>query len=155
MVGVSDQRSPPSLTLPSAEEELAMTPAPYIYIHTTRTPWKLSPSKGGSTLYDSYELRAVTQQLNRTIQGSQVMYSPCASHTKFTYPFRACLDRVYKENTRTPKRVTGAVAVGSTMGDDINLKGRRKFMPYLWKKLMRKFLGKKAPVWMCARNHVG
>lgn len=83
------------------------------------------------------------------------MYSPRPNHTKFTYPFRACLDRVYKENARTPKRVTGAEAVGSTIRDDINLKGRRKFMPHLWKKLMRKFLGNKAPVWMCTRNQVG
>lgn len=152
MAEISDQRNPPSPIYSLVDKELTMTPAPYIYVQATRTPSWLTPSRGGSTLYDSYELKAVTQQLNRTIHHSQVMYSPYATHTKFTYPFRGYLDRVYQENASTPKRITGTGGASSTIGDALNLKGRRKFMPYMWKKLKLRFLGKAAPLWMCTRN---
>ncbi|PQQ20478.1 hypothetical protein Pyn_22277 [Prunus yedoensis var. nudiflora] len=36
--------------------------------HTLSPIWRLSPRHNGSTLYDSYELRAVTHQLNKAIQ---------------------------------------------------------------------------------------
>ncbi|KAF5190779.1 hypothetical protein FRX31_019632 [Thalictrum thalictroides] len=147
------QRELPSITHNSVEKELTMTPAPYFNFQTHKPVWKLSPWNGGSTLYDSYELRAVTQQLNRTIQGSQTMYSPCLNHTKFIYPFRGYLDRVYKENAKTPKQLTASKSGDSAVKDKPKSLGMRKFMPRLWRTFKRMFFSKNvAAVCVCNQS---
>ncbi|KAF9608809.1 hypothetical protein IFM89_011847 [Coptis chinensis] len=144
MQGIQNQRDPPSTTYTLVEKELTMTPAPFIRFQAQPPTWKLSPWNGGSTLYDSYELRAVTQQLNRTIQGSQTMYSPCPNHVKYIYPFRGYLDRLYKENAKTPKQVTRSKADGSIIEDDKSTSNtKRNFMPRWWRRFKLTFRSKK------------
>ncbi|PQQ20470.1 hypothetical protein Pyn_22269 [Prunus yedoensis var. nudiflora] len=72
--------------------------------HTLSPIWRLSPRHNGSTLYDSYELRAVTHQLNKAIQASK------ASSPHYMYCFNSPfytqgLSRVSKQNVETPKRI--------------------------------------------------
>ncbi|KAM1427197.1 hypothetical protein ACFX11_019576 [Malus domestica] len=52
--------------------------------------WRLSPSHNGSTLYDSYEFRAMTHQLNKAILVSKASLQG--------------LSRIAKRRAKTPKR---------------------------------------------------
>ena len=67
---------------------------------------RLSPSYKGSALYDSYELQAVVRQLNRAIQGPKSFSSPPYA-SNLRSPFRRKqLNRIYRENKSSPKRLT-------------------------------------------------
>ncbi|KAK9090861.1 hypothetical protein Sjap_024038 [Stephania japonica] len=125
---------------------------PYHHHHQKQplTPTrKLSPWNGASTLYyDSYELRAVTQQLNATIKNTSVasrssLLSPRVSPCRLKYPTRfplwRCLDRMYEENARKgrQRRVVGCGAV-NTAANHENKKSL--FIPRLWSKIKRTFL---------------
>ncbi|KAL6318685.1 hypothetical protein AAG906_001158 [Vitis piasezkii] len=139
-----DPRSPPSVismdhVLPAgepAEQPAGMTHSPSTYVvqFQTRNPiWRLSPWHNGSTLYDSYELKAVTHQLNKAIQqaSTAASSSPYVSHLKS--PFcRQRLDSIYKQATKTQRRISG----GQAPHDRNPSAGRaRGFVTRLWKKL--------------------
>ncbi|OVA00769.1 hypothetical protein BVC80_9083g61 [Macleaya cordata] len=142
MEKASKKRDPPPTMNFSDDKQLVMTPTSYyLNFKPLTTPiWKLSPRNGGSTLYDSYELRAVTQQLNRTIRCSQTCSSTYPSQLKSPFvPFERRLDRIYKENAKTPKRVVCSRSVGGAISK-AKLGKTKSFIPRLWKKVKRTFL---------------
>ncbi|WCJ35872.1 hypothetical protein M5689_017099 [Euphorbia peplus] len=64
--------------------------------------FRLSPQHNGSTLYDSYELRAVTDQLNRAMQNLNSTSPSFMTYLKSPFYGRR-LNRIYKENGKTQK----------------------------------------------------
>ncbi|KAG9439825.1 hypothetical protein H6P81_019990 [Aristolochia fimbriata] len=105
--------------------------------------WRFSPwhEGKGSTLYDSYEFRAVTKQLNQVLQGTEITKTPCPSYIRSSYPLRRCLSRLYKENAKAPRQVTCPVVNASQLQrQTCNRKGRRSIIPRLWKQLRKNFL---------------
>lgn len=145
MEEASKRRDPPPYKEEiSNEKQLPMTSTTNLHFQHVTPIWRLSPRHGGSTLYDSYELRAVTQQLNRAIQGSQASPSiKCPANSPFYYPYRRCLDRVRKENAKTPKRVTASRLVGETHNVKECGRSARGLIPRVWKKLKRMFMKSK------------
>lgn len=111
--------------------------------HTiTASPiWRLSPRHNGSTLYDSFELRAVTQQLNRAIQGSKASSSPHYMHC-FNSPFyREGLDRIRKASIKTPKRILCSQVSCATTRDRKPSTGSTKgFVSRAWNKVKEGFV---------------
>lgn len=138
---------PPPKQETSGEKQLAMNSTTYFHFQPLTPIWRLSPCNSGSTLYDSYELRAVSHQLNRALQGSQappsLYFHP--SNSPFHNPYRRCLDHMYRENAKTPKRITGSQLVGETVDAKPSSQSTRGFIPQLWKKLKRTFLRSKKP----------
>ncbi|KAA8542533.1 hypothetical protein F0562_023685 [Nyssa sinensis] len=97
----------------------------------------LTPAQhhNGSTLYDSYELQAVTKQLNRALNGSNGPLSPYSYYLKSPF-YRQRWDHIFKENSKTPKRIkcsNAALDVKASVG------GTRGFVMRLWKKVKRGF----------------
>ncbi|KAJ8647986.1 hypothetical protein MRB53_001009 [Persea americana] len=108
-----------------------------------RTPTMLrsSPWNGGSsTLYDSYELKTVTQQLSKALH-AQERASPYLGYLASPlYAYRRrCMEHLYKESgkSKTPKRV----GCGRVAGRGVESRGSGGgVVPRLWKKIKRTFL---------------
>lgn len=96
-----------------------------------RPVWKLSPNPNGSTLYDSFELQAVTKQLNKAIQGSNGPLSPYSCYLKSSPLYRQGLDRIYKEGAKTPRRITSRRVVDTA---SVDAWCPRRLVIRLWKK---------------------
>ncbi|XAR49993.1 hypothetical protein NMG60_11004190 [Bertholletia excelsa] len=100
--------------------------------------WKLSPNHkhGGSILYDSFELKAMTKQLNKAILGSNAPISPYSYYLKSAF-HRQRLDRIYREGAN------GAGRISSRRRDDnvaVDAKCPKGFVARLWKVVKRGLL---------------
>lgn len=83
---------------------------------------RFSPRNNGSTLYDSFELQAVTEQINKAIQGSKMFSSPYLC--SFSSPFyQQRLDRIYRKGTKTPKRISCPRISCKILDDKLSNKG--------------------------------
>ncbi|KAL5987341.1 hypothetical protein ACLOJK_038506 [Asimina triloba] len=98
--------------------------------------WRLSPRNKGSTLYDSYELKAVAQQLNYVVQNNQRHASPY-SHQIMS----SALHNLYKQNA-VPRRVIYPPALGRPVAAQ-NSKSIQRIMSRIWKKFKHAFLPNK------------
>ncbi|KAL7161238.1 hypothetical protein ACSBR2_041815 [Camellia fascicularis] len=110
--------------------------------------WRVSPKNNGSTLFDSFELQAVTKKLNRALQGpnSNHPLSPYSYYLRSPL-YRQRLGNIYRENAKTPKRIASrrvdrARVDGKAGGKDTG-GGRGHFVIRLWKKVKRGFLWNK------------
>lgn len=126
----SNPRGSPTSTDSPAEKQLSMTLNPI---------WRISPRPNGSTLFDSYELQAVTHQLNKAMQGTT------GSPTYINYiksPFyRQRLGQIYKENAKTPKKIVCSQAPFSDIDRKVNMRAStRGFVARLWKKVKKGLL---------------
>ncbi|KAI5569006.1 hypothetical protein POPTR_012G066250v4 [Populus trichocarpa] len=85
-------------------EEPPIIPPTHVHLQTLKPIFRVSPHGSGSTLYDSYELRAVTNQLNQAMQG----YNGAPNLLSFLKsPFYSQrLDRTYRQNSKSPKGIT-------------------------------------------------
>lgn len=104
--------------------------------YTINPIWKFSPTDKahGSNLYDSYELQAVTKQLNRAIHGGP--FSPYSYYLKS--PFcRKGLNRIRRENANTPKTISCARLDGDLKA---STRATRGFVLRLWKKVKHGFV---------------
>lgn len=115
----------------------------------TRNPfWRLSPWHNGSVLYDLYELKAVTHQLNKAIQQASAATAPTssppfASHVNSPY-CRQLRDSIYKQNTKMQRRISSGQVVAAVACDGSPSAGGAKgFVTRLWKKLKQGFFRSK------------
>lgn len=93
-----------------------------------------SPKHNGSNLLDSYELQAITRQLNRAIRVSNGHSSPHSFHLKSPFYLHR-LDRIYKENSKTSKKISSSKKNGGVGDSRIEAKGTRGFVLRLWNKV--------------------
>lgn len=94
--------------------------------------WKLSPNHNASNLLDSYELEAVTKQINRASNGLPTLR---LFHLKSPFYLHR-LDMIYKQNSNTPKKI-----LNSNKNGQVNEgKGTRRFIVRLWKKVKQGFV---------------
>ncbi|KAJ4713155.1 putative ATP-binding cassette sub-family D member 4 [Melia azedarach] len=111
--------------------------------------WRLSPRHNGSTLYDSYELQAVTRQINKAMLGSTGFNSPTYLRFMNSPFYRHRLDRIYRENEKTPKRIVCSIVTGATIGRKVSMRGTRPatagFVTKLWKKVKGLLRNKQNP----------
>ncbi|KDP31321.1 hypothetical protein JCGZ_11697 [Jatropha curcas] len=128
---------PASLHIPG-EKEKPMTPP----AHAMKPIFRMSPRHNGSTLYDSFELRAVTNQLNKAIQSLN-----CSSPTLMSYlksPFYGQrLDSIYKENAKTPKKIMGSQLARRSIDKRASRTAGGGLMSRLWKKVKQGLLWSK------------
>ncbi|KZV23281.1 hypothetical protein F511_02182 [Dorcoceras hygrometricum] len=107
----------------------------------TLTPiYKLSPNYNGSNLLDSYELKAITRQLNRAIRASHGVWSPRSFYLKSPFHVNR-LKQIYKESAR--KKISCPKTSGSEREITKESKGSRGFMQKLWQKVKRGLIGGK------------
>ncbi|KAI4335922.1 hypothetical protein L6164_014518 [Bauhinia variegata] len=66
---------------------------------------KINLKYDGSDLYDSFELREITYQLNKAIQGSNAS-SPSYPLNLNSPFYRHQLNRIYREGAKTTKRIS-------------------------------------------------
>lgn len=93
-----------------------------------------SPKHNGSNLLDSYELQAITRQLNRAIRVSNGNSSPSSFH--LTSPFYLHrLDRIYQENSKTSKKISSSRKYGGVRDREVVAKGTGGFVLRLWNKV--------------------
>lgn len=117
---------------------------------SSRTPqthaqfWTLSPKHDGSTLYDSFELRAITHQLNKAIQASNVSSPPYLCHLKNSPCYRQQLGRIYKENAKTSRRASSSLPACAVLDKRMSMadtnEGSGGFVTRLWKKVKQGLL---------------
>ncbi|GFZ03521.1 hypothetical protein Acr_16g0001450 [Actinidia rufa] len=120
-----NQREP--MEIP-AEKQLGLSPV-----------WRVSPKHNGSTLYDSFELQAVTKQLNKALQGSNGPLSPYSLYLKSPY-YRQRLDRIYKKNMKKPKSITSRRVESAKVDEKAGARGNGGFVARLWMKVKRGLL---------------
>ena len=123
-----------------AEQPAGVTsssPSRHVVQFQSRNPiWRLSPWHNGSSLYDSYELKAMTHQLNKAVQQA----SAAASSSPYVSghlqsPFcRQRLDSIYKQNTKNQKRISGGQAA-IDRNPSAGPASARGFVIRLWKKI--------------------
>ncbi|KAL2461961.1 Uncharacterized protein Adt_45381 [Abeliophyllum distichum] len=110
----------------------------------TRAPaaYDLSPIKpNGSNLLDSFELQAVTKQLNRAIRASNGLSSSPRSCYLVKSPFYLSrLDRIYKENAKTYKKISCSKRDFGEGQSGKDAKGARGFVLLLWNKVKQRFV---------------
>ncbi|KAH6807743.1 Avr9/Cf-9 rapidly elicited protein [Perilla frutescens var. frutescens] len=105
--------------------------------HPARRPssiWKLSPKHNGSNLLDSYELQAITRQLNHAIRASNSPSTPRSFHLKSPFYLHR-LDRIYKQNSKTSKKISTSKKNGGVSESRTEAKGTRGFVLRLWNKV--------------------
>ncbi|KAJ0833944.1 hypothetical protein HanRHA438_Chr16g0738261 [Helianthus annuus] len=90
----------------------------------------ISPTTPVSNLYDSYEFRAISKQLNRAIKGSNSPLSPYSFYLKSTPFYSKQVRRICGPNTRN--RV-----LSTKMEDSPRSKG---FVWRLWAKVKGSFI---------------
>ncbi|KAK4436988.1 hypothetical protein Salat_0032700 [Sesamum alatum] len=94
--------------------------------------WRFSPNPNGSNLLDSYELQAVTRQLNRAIRASHGLPTSSASPSPF---YLHCLNKIYRENAKTSRKIS----TSGSNNDDVAT-GTRGFAVRLWKRIKRRLM---------------
>lgn len=124
------------------EEEPQMAHPTHVPLQTLKPIIRLSPRHNGSTLLDSFEIRAVTNQLNKAIQGVNASSPTFTSFMKSPFYSRH-LSSIYKENPKTPKRITcskfGRVHIPSSSTTGTG-QASRGFVSRLWQKVKRGLL---------------
>lgn len=85
-------------------EEPPIIPPTHVHLQTLKPIFRVSPHVSGSTLYDSYELRAVTNQLNQAMQGCNGSQNLLSFLKSPFYSQR--FDRIYRQNSKSPKGIT-------------------------------------------------
>ncbi|WOH05329.1 hypothetical protein DCAR_0624745 [Daucus carota subsp. sativus] len=99
----------------------------------TQSPiWKLTPGNSSSkmsNLYDSYELQAVSKQINRAIRGSKSPLSPYSYYINLT-PY--CSRRSSRPTT---KRICYPQSESRTLNPKMNSKGNGGLFSRLWKRI--------------------
>lgn len=99
----------------------------------TQSPiWKLTPGNNSSkmsSLYDSYELQAVSKQINRAIGGSKSPLSPYSYYINLT-PY--CSKR---SSCLTTKRICHPRLECRTHNAQMNCKGNGGILSRLWKRI--------------------
>ncbi|KAJ7956450.1 putative ATP-binding cassette sub-family D member 4 [Quillaja saponaria] len=98
---------------------------------------KINIQHNGSELYDSFELRAMTHQLNKAIHGSRAsspayLKSPIYQHH---------LDRLYRGNAKSPRRIL--YSQNKKECEKGTRESTRGFMSQLWMKVKQGLLRKK------------
>jgi len=129
------------------EKQLPVTPPTNAHFWTVSPINKLTLQHEGSTLYDSFELRAMTRQLNKAIHGSNVSSPPYIRHLNSPL-YRLQLDRIYREGAKTPRRIscpqsTNAVVDKRTGGMKYSGVDTGGFIMRLWKKVKQGLLRNK------------
>ncbi|KAL7139348.1 hypothetical protein ABFS83_09G044600 [Erythranthe nasuta] len=105
--------------------------------------WKLSPMHNGgsssssSNLLDSYELQAITKQLNRAIRASNGQSTPRSPRLLSPFYLHR-LDRIYKQNSNTSKKISSSKQNSKCTTTEV--KGTRGFVLRLWNKVKQGFL---------------
>ena len=97
----------------------------------TTPVWKLSPTHNGSTLYDSFELRAVIQQLNRAIQGSKSSSSPPYMYCINSPLYREGLNQMHKASDKPPRRILCST-VSTTCDRKLSAEPKKGFASRAW-----------------------
>lgn len=108
---------------------------------------KVSPKHDGSTLYDSFELRAITHQLNKAIQASNVSSPPYLCHLKNSPFYRQQLGHIYKKNAKTSRRASSSLPACAVHDKRMSMadtnEGSGGFVTRLWKKVKQGLLRNK------------
>ncbi|KAM5570871.1 hypothetical protein ABKV19_011491 [Rosa sericea] len=120
------------------EEDRTQRSRTTTFAHQTRalTISPVSSRHNGSTLYDSFELRAVTQQLHRAIQGSKASTSPLYMHCFNSPLYRESLYRMRKESVKTPKRILcSQVSCSTTCDRKSSPEPTKGFVSRAWNKV--------------------
>ena len=105
---------------------------------------RFSPRNNGSTLYDSFELQAVAEQINKAIQGSKMFSSPylCSLRSPFQ-AHQQHLERIYSKSIKMPKRISCPRISCKILDDKPGNKGTvgvtRGVVTWMWKKVKRGF----------------
>lgn len=125
------------------ETRLPFNSPNYSRLQTSNPISRLSPWNNGSTLYDSFELRAVTFQLNRAMQrpsGSSPAYL-CYLKSPF---HSQCLDRVNRENPKATKKVLCSHLTCATINRNASNRRTKEvtrgFAAKLWNKVKQGLL---------------
>ncbi|KAG2679405.1 hypothetical protein I3760_11G049100 [Carya illinoinensis] len=123
------------------EKQQAMTPPTHANFQTLNTIKRLNPGhQDNNTLYDSFELRAMTHQLNKAIQGSNVSSPPYMFHLKSHF-CRKNLARIYKKGAKSSQLISYSPSTHArtrTMSNGAGTIGG--FVSRWWKKIKRGFL---------------
>lgn len=125
------------------EHQPATSPVRYAHFQKMNPIWRVSPSnsRNRSTLYDSYELRALTRQLNKAIQGPHASSPPYYVHRLKSPVYRRCLKSMHKESVKSPRRIAS-----SKFGHPAKLEQKpradasRGLVTRLWKKIRQGWL---------------
>lgn len=137
----SNHTCPTSMELPE-EKQLSLTPPTHAHFSIN----KLTLQHEGSTLYDSFELRAMTRQLNKAIHGSNLPSPPYIRHLNSPL-YRLRLDRIYKESAKTPRRISCSQSTDAVVNKRTGMKyttvDTGGFVTRLWKKVKQGFLRNK------------
>ncbi|EEF47791.1 conserved hypothetical protein [Ricinus communis] len=132
---------PQSLTISREAEAPEIAPA-----HALKPTYRLTPRHNGSTLYDSYEFRAVTEQLNKAMQSLNSSSPTFMSYLKSPF-YSHRLDSIYKENSETQKRIMCSRINQRYSDKKASRKGSRVmsggFASRLWKKIKEGLLWSK------------
>ncbi|KAF3438114.1 hypothetical protein FNV43_RR20870 [Rhamnella rubrinervis] len=103
---------------------------------------RFGPKNNGSTLYDSFELQAVTEQINKAIQGSKMFSSPYLSSLRSPF-YQQRLDRIYRESIKMPKRISCPRISCKILDEKPGKKGAvgvaRGVVTWMWKKVKQGF----------------
>lgn len=103
--------------------------------------YELSPNYNGSNLLDSYELKAITRQLNRAIRASNGASSPRSFYLKSPFHVNR-LKQMYKENAKA-KKISCPRTSDRVRESTKESEGSRGFMLKLWQKVKRGLIGGK------------
>lgn len=142
----SNHTCPTSMEVPE-EKQLSLTPPTHAHFWTLNPINKLTPQHEGSTLYDLFELRAMTRQLNKAIHGSNVSSPPPYIRHLNSPVYRLGLDRIYRESTKTPRRISCSPSANAVIDKRMGMKHTRVdtggFVTRLWKKVKQGLLRNK------------
>ncbi|KAL0318743.1 UNVERIFIED_CONTAM: hypothetical protein Sradi_0153700 [Sesamum radiatum] len=112
--------------------------------HALSPIWRFSPNQNGSNLLDSYELQAVTRQLNRAIRASHGLPTSASpsSHLMKSPLYLHCLNKIYRENAKTSKKISRSKLSGgaSSGSNNDDATGTRGFVVRLWKRITRRLV---------------
>ncbi|GAV57507.1 hypothetical protein CFOL_v3_01044, partial [Cephalotus follicularis] len=90
---------------PTSTEILIERQQPLTSPAKTMNPfWWRSPWHNGSALYDSYELQAVTLQLNKAMHGSTGSSPAFMCNLESVFCWQGP-DRIYTQTAKTPRRI--------------------------------------------------
>lgn len=128
------------------ETHKPFSPAPKVHGQAQNRILRLSPHYDGGIFYDSFEIQAVTHQLNKAMQRSTGSSSPAFLCYLQSPLYRKCLDRISKDTAKTPKRLSCSKL---TSGSRVSVPRRKAatagpvtkgFLVRLWKKAKRGLL---------------
>lgn len=119
------------------EKQLTVTPPAHANFWKVNPIRKLSLRSNGSTLYDSFELRAMTHQLNKAIQGSSMSSLPYMHHLKSASWCRQ-IERINSKSTNTSGAISCTQSTHAFLDERKTRScsaGRGNIISRLWKKV--------------------